>query len=77
MQEKKYNRKHFKLKYCTSCQYVWESSYCNSKRVSTIYKYKELCSYKLERQECTQCERSINANIDTGKQNKKLGTQYC
>ena len=77
MTEKKYNRQHFKLKYCTTCQYVWENSYCNSKSTRTIYKYKELSSYKLERQQCTQCERNKNAEINTGKHNKKLGTQYC
>ena len=36
-----------------------------------------ICSYKLKRQQCTQCERNINADINTGKQNKKLDTQYC
>ena len=66
-----------KLKYCTKCQYVWENSYCASNRASKIYKYKELSSYKLDRQVCAPCERKRNGNIDTYRRTKKLETQYC
>lgn len=66
-----------KLKYCTKCQYVWENSYCFSNRFTKIYKYKELCSYKLDRLICAQCERERNGDINDYRRAKKLETQYC
>ena len=66
-----------KLKYCTQCEYVWESYYCLSNRVSKTYKYKELCSYRLNRQICAPCERERNGNNDSYRRAKKLETQYC
>ena len=66
-----------KLKYCTKCQFVWEAGYCPNNRISKIYKYKELCSYKLNRQICAECERNRNGNINTNRRIKKLETQYC
>ena len=66
-----------KLKYCTKCEFVWESAYCISNRISKIYKYKELSSYKLDRQICAQCERKRNGDINTNRRIKKLETQYC
>ena len=66
-----------KLKYCTKCRYVWENSYCLSNRVTKVYKYKELCSYKLARQICAQCERERNGDINSYRRAKKVETQYC
>jgi len=74
--EVKYNREHFKLKYCKTCKYVWERGYCRGSRARTIYKYKELSSYKLERKECLICERKNDANINSNTRAQRLETQY-
>jgi len=66
-----------KLKYCTKCSYVWETHYCLSNRITKIYKYKELPSYKLDRQICAQCERERNGDTTTYKKAKRVETQYC
>ena len=66
-----------KLKYCTKCEYVLETGYCNANRISKIYKYKELSSYKLTRQICAECERKRNGEINSNRRVKKLATQYC
>ena len=77
MKDKAYNREHFKLKYCKTCEYVWERGYCLSNRARTIYKYKELSSYKLTREQCLQCERKKDAKHNIKKEYKRLDTQYC
>jgi hypothetical protein len=66
-----------KLKYCTKCEYVWETGYCVGNRMTKIYKYKELSSYKLSRQTCAECERKRNGEINSNRRVKKLETQYC
>ena len=65
-----------KLRFCKKCKYVWETGYCNANRMSRIYKYKELSSYKLKRETCKECERSKNERLDSNKRTKKLVTQY-
>jgi hypothetical protein len=64
------------LKYCTSCKYVWESSYCTGNRATRIYKYKELCSYKLKRETCAQCERRLNDKITSKTKVSRVETEY-
>ena len=73
----KAHKEYCKLKYCTNCQYVWEDIYCTSNRMRRIYKYKELCSYKLDRETCAECERGRNANVITYNGDRKLETRYC
>ena len=67
----------YKLKYCIKCRYVWENHYSLSSRTTKIYKYKELSSYKLDRQICAQCERERNGDIVSYRRAKKLETKYC
>ena len=73
----KANTTYCKLKYCTKCEYVWESGYCRGNKMRRVYKYKELCSYKLDREVCAECERGRNANLKTNRGTRKLETKYC
>ncbi len=77
MKDKAYQRQQFNLKYCKSCNYVWEKGYCRGNRAHTIYKYKEMPSYGLERQTCLKCKGNNNANVKTNASNIRLETKHC
>ena len=66
-----------KLRYCKKCQYVWEKGYCISNRMTKVYKYRELCSYKLKRENCIECERSNDGENNINRRTNKFNTQYC
>ncbi len=72
----KYNRQHFKLKYCNTCKFVWEQLYCVNKRMTKVNKYKDFPSYGLTRTECKQCEGKNNGITTLKQKDKRLDTRY-